>query len=123
MAASNITTTERLDSITDIKIKDSIPLILDLEGLNYDAWRVMFETHCIAYGVAHHLQDSNDKAPTMSDKTEWNHIDCMVKMWIYGTISEPVLLMIISKKNMTARELWKSIEALFQRPEGLVSNS
>ncbi|KAJ9540967.1 hypothetical protein OSB04_027473 [Centaurea solstitialis] len=43
---------------------------------------------------------------------EWKRLDSLVKIWIYGTISQPLLQMIL--KNTTAREVWTSLENLFR---------
>jgi len=36
-------------------IKAFIPLAVDLEELNYDSWRELFETQCITFGVLGHV--------------------------------------------------------------------
>lgn len=34
-------------------IKASVPLILGLKWLNYDAWRELFTTHCMGFDIDH----------------------------------------------------------------------
>ncbi|XP_023759175.1 uncharacterized protein LOC111907614 [Lactuca sativa] len=70
-------------------IRSSIPIILDLERMNYDSWHELFETHCSGFGVGHHLQPPAD--PASSDMEEWKRIDNIVKMWIYGMLSPSLL--------------------------------
>ncbi|XP_023729628.1 uncharacterized protein LOC111877339 [Lactuca sativa] len=90
-------------------IKSVVPLPLDLERLNYDAWRELFQTHCISYGVSDHLVIAKDKP----DDEEWNRINYVVKSWLYATLFESLLQMIL-KRNATASQIWKNLEDLFR---------
>lgn len=93
------------------QIKAYIPITLDMSKLNYDKWRELFETHCVSFGVVQHLDGSS--LPTPETEKEWKERDGLVKMWIYGTISDSIIDTVL-KKNATARELWLSIESLFR---------
>ncbi|KAJ9539439.1 hypothetical protein OSB04_032172 [Centaurea solstitialis] len=99
------TINQKLYGITNIKAY--VPLTLDLNELNYDAWRELFKTHCTGFGVAGHLDGSLN--PTDNNDTEWHKLDSLVKMWIYGTITQSLLTMIL-KKGATAQSVWKSLE-------------
>ncbi|EOA28899.1 hypothetical protein CARUB_v10025144mg, partial [Capsella rubella] len=92
------------------QIKAYIPITLDMSKLNYDKWRELFETHCLSFGVLDHIDGSSSSTP--ATEKVWKKRDGLVKMWIYGTISESILDTIL-KKNATARDLWLSIESLF----------
>lgn len=61
-------------------IKAYILFTLDIEHMNYDAWWDVFETHCIAFGVAEHLSPQDDKV-IVADKKEWDRVDALVKMF------------------------------------------
>ncbi|XP_010430939.2 PREDICTED: uncharacterized protein LOC104715205 [Camelina sativa] len=91
-------------------IKSYIPLVFYMQKMNYDAWRELFETHCLSFSVSGHLDGTSVHA-TPQD-TAWKERDGLVKMWIYGTIS-PSLLDTVLKSRCTARELWVTIENLF----------
>ncbi|CAL9217098.1 unnamed protein product, partial [Arabidopsis halleri] len=93
------------------QIKAYIPISLDMGKLNYDKWRELFETHCLSFGVLGHIDGSSSATPATAK--EWKERDGLVKMWIYGTISESILDTVL-KKNATARDLWLSIERLFR---------
>ena len=80
---------DKIYGITNIK--SYVPLILDLDRLNYDPWRELFKTHCIGYSVFDHL-DGTNLQPT--DK-EWCKVDSIVKQWIYGTLSQNLLQTIL----------------------------
>ncbi|KAJ9542450.1 hypothetical protein OSB04_028956 [Centaurea solstitialis] len=43
-------------------IKTYVPLVLDLDRLNYDAWRELFTTHCVGFDVIDHIDDSIPKS-------------------------------------------------------------
>ncbi|KAJ9543284.1 hypothetical protein OSB04_022991 [Centaurea solstitialis] len=94
-------------------IKSYIPLILDLEKLNYDAWREIFTTHCIGFDVIKHIDSTYDVPQTTPTDPEWTKLDSIVKLWIYGSITQALLQMVL-KKDTTARQVWLSIEKLFR---------
>lgn len=104
-------------------IKSYVPLLLDVDRMNYDAWRELFENHCKGFGVHRHLLPSvpsaeasistADKATGVNDKAEWEEMDAIVKGWIYGTLAQPLLQSII-KKNTTAHDVWTNLEKLFR---------
>ncbi|XP_010463365.1 PREDICTED: uncharacterized protein LOC104744036 [Camelina sativa] len=92
------------------QIKAYIPITLDMTKMNYDVWRELFETHYLTFGVLGHLNGSSTATP--ATKQQWTEHDGLVKMWIYGTISESILNTVL-KTKATARELWLTIEELF----------
>ncbi|XP_052623812.1 uncharacterized protein LOC128129200 [Lactuca sativa] len=92
-------------------IKSFVPLILDLNQLNYDYWRVLFETHCRAYGVYGHLDCSS--RPKDAKDEPWHNLDILVAMWIYVTLTQPLLTMVL-KSGYKARDVWKALEDLFR---------
>lgn len=93
------------------QIKAYIPIKLDMIKLNYQVWRELFETHCISFGVLGHIDGS--LLPTPDTEKEWKEHDGLVKMWIYGTISDSILETVLTTK-CTARDLWLKIENLFR---------
>ena len=98
--------TDRIYGITNIK--SYVPLLLDLDRLNYDSWKELFKTHCLGYSVYHHLT-SVDSDP---DDPEWVTVDNIVKQWIYGTLTQTVLQSVL-EPDSTAASVWKTIEDLF----------
>ncbi|PWA76349.1 hypothetical protein CTI12_AA236040 [Artemisia annua] len=83
-------------------IKKHVPLVLDLDQLNYDAWSELFTTHCYSFGVLGFLDGTI--AHTSNDANDWKKLDSLVKVWIYGTISTS-LLQTVLKKNVTAKDV------------------
>ena len=92
-------------------IKSYIPLVLDMQKMNYDAWRELVETHCLSFGVSGHLDGTS--LPANAEDTPWKERDGLVKMSIYGTISSSLLDMVL-KTRCSARDLWVIIENLFR---------
>ncbi|XP_010463138.1 PREDICTED: uncharacterized protein LOC104743790 [Camelina sativa] len=93
------------------QIRAYVSIVLDMDKLNYDTWRELFETHCLTFGILGHLDGTS--APTSSDRVSWTEHDGLVKMWIYGTIFESILDTVLKTKCI-ARDLWLAIENLFR---------
>ncbi|GJZ83426.1 ribonuclease H-like domain-containing protein [Tanacetum coccineum] len=91
-------------------IKSHVPLVLDLDQLNYDAWCELFTSHCHSFGV-HGLLDGTFVS-TSDNAAEWKKLDSLVKVRIYGTISTS-LLQTVLKKNVSAKDVWMSLQDLF----------
>ena len=83
--------TDKIYGITNIK--SYVPLTLDLDKLNYDAWHQLFKTHCVGYKVFDHLEPSPipDGAKAPEKHADWDTVDAIVKQWIYGTLTQPLL--------------------------------
>ncbi|EOA14367.1 hypothetical protein CARUB_v10027552mg [Capsella rubella] len=98
-------------SLTLTQIKAHIPIILDMNQVNYDIWRELFEMHCHSFTCLGHLDGTSVSAGP--DDTQWSQIDGTINMWIYGTISESLLKTVL-KTKCTAREMWTTIENFFR---------
>ncbi|XP_010442221.1 PREDICTED: uncharacterized protein LOC104725288 [Camelina sativa] len=109
MAETTLAAYEKSFGITQIRAY--IFVTLDLNKLNYEVWRELFETHCLSFSVLGHIDGSSSLTP-MTEK-RWKERDGLVKMWIYGTITDSLLDTII-KVGCTARDLWISLENLFR---------
>lgn len=103
-----------------INIKHVVPLVLDLDQMNYDSWRELFEIHCIGYGVDDHLRpppapstEPADKEKSESAKITWTRMDSIVKSWLYGTLSTSLLHMIF-QKSASAFDIWNNLEKVFR---------
>lgn len=97
MAAMNI---EGDFGVTNIK--SHIPLILDLDDHNYDAWHELFSTHCLTFDVAGHIDGTS--VPDGDNDVQWNKRDGLVKLWIYGTLA-PALFKSSFETGGTARDI------------------
>ncbi|KAL7601862.1 uncharacterized protein LOC111877969 [Lactuca sativa] len=95
-----------------INIKHVVPLVLDLDRMNYDIWRKLFEIHCIGYGVKDHLEPPKEKI--FAEKNdEWTRLDAIVKSWMYGTLKIS-LLHLIFEKQKTTYDAWLKLEKVFR---------
>lgn len=103
-----------------INIKHVFPIVLKLGQMNYAIWRLLFEIHCIGYGVADHLtppvlpsssfaEKPTENAIPITKTPTWQRNDSIVKSLIYATLSLP-LLHLIFKKKTPACEVWVTIE-------------
>ncbi|XP_013624127.1 PREDICTED: serum factor response D-like [Brassica oleracea var. oleracea] len=108
MAATN-TSTERVFGVTNIKTH--IPLILDLDECNYDAWRELLLMHCLTFDVLGHIDGSS--TPTGDDDVAWHKRDAIVKFWLYGTLAKP-LFKSTFQKGGNAHDVWSRIENQFR---------
>ncbi|XP_010474174.1 PREDICTED: uncharacterized protein LOC104753651 [Camelina sativa] len=100
---------ERAFGVTNIK--SHIPLILDMDDHNYDAWRELFLTHCLTFDVLGHVDGTS--TPANANDQTWLKRDGLVKLWIYGTLA-PLLFKSSFKTGGTARDNWLRIENQFR---------
>lgn len=77
-------------------IRSYVPITLDLEYLNYESWRDLFEAYYISFGFNHHLTNS----PPTKPSTDWSKLESLIKICLYGTIKK-YLIQMIFKKGMT----------------------
>lgn len=92
-------------------IKTFVPLVLDLTTYNYDTWSDLFTAHCIAYEVLDHIDDMYDVRTPPTD-AEWTQLDSMVKLWLFGSISQNLISTAYSTKA-TARKVWLNLSVIF----------
>nr|GEY99129.1 hybrid signal transduction histidine kinase M [Tanacetum cinerariifolium] len=101
-------TNEKPYGITNIKTY--IPLTLDIDELNYDSWSEIFTLHCKSFGVLQFLEGTSS-SPNQTNE-EWGKLDSLIKLWIFETISKPLLQRAL-KKNKSASEVWKMLKDVF----------
>lgn len=115
-------------ALTVSNIKTHIPLLLEKDSPHFNTWKTLFQVHCQAYEVADHLlpRPAPAPAPLPSDPAAaalaeaqaatadqlWNRVDALVKQWIYATVSQP-LLRIIIQPAQTAHDAWLAVEREF----------
>lgn len=98
------------DNIYGIQnIKSYVPLLLDLNRLNYESWKELFKTHCIGYKVFNHLDGSSTN--TTKDPKQDTIVN-IVRQWLYRTLTQLVLQSNI-KLSATVADVWKDKEDLF----------
>lgn len=78
-----------------------------LDECNYDAWRELLVMHCLTFDVLGYVDGSS--TPTGGDDTAWHKRDAIVKLWLYGTLAQPLFKYTV-KKGGTAHDVWARIE-------------
>jgi len=89
-------------------IRALVPLLLDVTSTFYPRWRESFLLTVGKYSLNRHVL-SDTGVPTSAD---WVRMDCVVRTWLLGTISDD-LADTISERNTTARRMWLAIESQF----------
>ncbi|WVZ71260.1 hypothetical protein U9M48_019869 [Paspalum notatum var. saurae] len=96
-------------AIQSINIKSVIPFNLEFRPSNYSKWSELFSVLLRRFNLTKHV---NGKGTATGD-ADWAANDSAVVSWIYGSVSDTVLGMII-KKDISARDLWVRVENLYR---------
>lgn len=95
-------------STTVTNIKTCIPVTLDYD--QYNNWLTLFQLNCHANLVIDHILPPSPSAATITSlsdtkkaaaKQHWQHLDDIVRQWIYDTISNDLLNTIIDQDDTT----------------------
>ena len=102
-------------------IKNSIPITLEMENVQYSTWAELFKVHAKSNKVLHHIlppaKGKEQPSPsTDAEKELWATLDATVLSWIYSTISRDLLNTII-EPDSTAMEAWDRLRDIFQDNE------
>lgn len=111
-------------------IRNHIPVILEMETVQYSTWAELFKVHARSNNVLHHIIPSTTKEPSTPitsssttgtgatqvvevDADMWSTLDATVLSWIYATISNDLLHTII-ELDATTMEAWERLRDIFQ---------
>ena len=89
-------------------IPSLIPIVLDVSG-NYARWRDQFLLVVGKFSLRDHVLSD---APLAAAQPDWARMDCVVKFWILGSISDD-LADTISTGAISARDAWLAVETQF----------
>jgi len=91
-------------------IRSLVPVVLDINSSSY-RWREQFLLTLGRYQLQDHVLQ--DRPARISP--DWTRIDCIVWSWLYGTLSNDLVDIVLSKSahGSTARTTWLAIEAQF----------
>ncbi|XP_048492657.1 uncharacterized protein LOC125493389 [Beta vulgaris subsp. vulgaris] len=95
-----------------LNIKQHLPLTLNLENVHYSSWAELFKITARANQVLDHIIPPAEP-PTITDKELWGRLDAIVLQWIYGTITEDLMLTIL-EPGSTAQQAWERLRDIFQ---------
>lgn len=96
-------------------VKALIPLVLEVDKVEYSPWATLFRNTAKVYRVLDHI-DSSITKPDISDDV-WDQLDAIVLQWIYSTISTSLLLKILDDKA-TTMSAWNRLRDIFQDNKG-----
>ncbi|KAF5786664.1 putative RNA-directed DNA polymerase [Helianthus annuus] len=86
--------------------------VLDGVKVTYSAWVKLFKLHAKGYRVLNHIDGTAGPAKADPTYESWVEIDAIVLQWIYGTLSDDLLVRILDADS-TARSAWEKIQAIF----------
>lgn len=89
-------------------IRALVPLVLDLNSAFFARWRESFLLTVGKFSLQQHLLSDD----TAHNSPDWARMDCVVRTWLLGTISDD-LADAISERGATARTTWLAIESQF----------
>ncbi|XP_021850454.2 uncharacterized protein [Spinacia oleracea] len=97
-------------------VKALIPLVLDVDNVQYTPWATLFRNTAKVYMVLDHI-DPNVKKPKDMDDDLWERLDAIVLQWLYGTISKELLLKVLDDKA-SALDIWNRLKKIFRDNRG-----
>ncbi|KAM0851931.1 hypothetical protein ACQ4PT_052104 [Festuca glaucescens] len=96
-------------NLRHVIIKQQVQVTLDLQRPTFTMWRRMFSLTLGQFGVLDHIDgDTNPH----HDDLEWVQDDFTIVSWLYTTVSEEILLLILTPDD-TAIAVWRRMENLF----------
>ncbi|KAI3800218.1 hypothetical protein L1987_35529 [Smallanthus sonchifolius] len=101
-------------TVTDIQRKIRI---LDGVKVSYSSWVKLFKLHAQGYKVMHHIDGTKAPAKTDPEYASWSEIDAIVLQWIYGTLSDDLLVRVLDSDS-TAFDAWSKIKSIFLNNKG-----
>ncbi|XP_073353769.1 uncharacterized protein [Aegilops tauschii subsp. strangulata] len=90
-------------------VRTHVPVVLDLQTSNFTKWRMLV---CVLHGKYDLLPHVNTVTAAADRTTDWTHDDYVIRLWIYGSISDEILYIIMAE-DQTAQEAWTLITNLF----------
>uniref|UniRef100_A0ACD5ZU54 Uncharacterized protein n=1 Tax=Avena sativa TaxID=4498 RepID=A0ACD5ZU54_AVESA len=96
-------------NLRHVIIKQQVQVTLDLQRPSFTMWRRLFTVTLGQFGVLDHVDGDTD--PRHEDP-EWVQDDYTIVSWLYSTVSEEILSLIITPDD-TAFAVWRRIENLF----------
>uniref|UniRef100_A0ACD5WC87 Uncharacterized protein n=1 Tax=Avena sativa TaxID=4498 RepID=A0ACD5WC87_AVESA len=96
-------------NLRHVIIKQQVQITLDLQRPSFTMWRRLFIVTLGQFGVLAHVDDD---APPQHDDPEWVQDDYTIVSWLYSTVSEEILSLIMTPDD-TSFAVWRRIENLF----------
>ena len=74
---------------------------------------------CGKFGLMRHIDDTLPPSSADPLRSAWEQMDCCVRSWIYGSVSEAVLDFTMGDDDQIALDLWVAISKNFQSNKAL----
>ncbi|XP_035844564.1 uncharacterized protein LOC110937409 isoform X2 [Helianthus annuus] len=91
--------------------------VLDGVKVSYPSWVKLFTLHAEGYDVVDHIDGTPAPAKEAAEFASWKKIDAVVLQWIYGTLSDDLLVRVLEDKS-TAYAAWERVKNLFLNNKG-----
>ncbi|KAF5778428.1 hypothetical protein HanRHA438_Chr12g0558761 [Helianthus annuus] len=91
--------------------------VLDGKNVSYSSWVKLFQLHARGYEVLDHIDGTEAPAKADPNYDSWLKIDSIVLQWIYGTLSDDLLVRVLETES-TALEAWNRIKKIFLNNKG-----
>ncbi|CAH1424510.1 unnamed protein product [Lactuca virosa] len=85
--------------------------VLDGIKATYSSWVRLFKLHAQVYKVLTHIDGAAPPANTDPAYETWSKIDAIVLQWIYGTLSDDLLVRVLDQT--TALDAWNKVKDIF----------
>ena len=99
---------DKLMTITNLTTR--VPVLLDVDEMNYSSWTYFFQNLCRGYNLLDHILPASMDEATSSTKppptAEWLSIDTIILSWIFTTLSKPLQQRLVVENPKTAMEAW-----------------
>ncbi|GJZ38470.1 ribonuclease H-like domain-containing protein [Tanacetum coccineum] len=95
------------DKIIPFSIPNKVPIKLDLEKHNYNAWSSFSVIHLGSLGLKAHVESE-----TASTNPEWEQLDDLIKMWILSSLCDSLQEQVVTTPG-NAKKLWDRLKDLF----------
>nr|XP_020192648.1 keratin, type I cytoskeletal 9-like [Aegilops tauschii subsp. strangulata] len=98
-----------LPAVNIASVRTHVPVTLDLHASNFTKWRMLIRVLLGKYDLLSHINTATAEADRTTD---WVRKDYIVRSWLYGSISDEILDIIMAE-DQTAQEAWTLITNLF----------
>ncbi|KAJ9556387.1 LOW QUALITY PROTEIN: hypothetical protein OSB04_011001 [Centaurea solstitialis] len=93
--------------------------VLDVTKVSNSSWVKLFQLHELGYDVLNHIDGTKAPAEDSDEYAAWRKVDAIVLQWIYGSLSDELLIRVLESKSTTF-EAWTGIKNLFHNKKVLV---
>ncbi|XP_024961558.1 uncharacterized protein LOC112501996 [Cynara cardunculus var. scolymus] len=94
--------------VANIQIKIQV---LDETKVTYNSWVKLFKLHARGYKVLHHIDGTPPPAKTGTTYESWAEIDAIVLQWLYGNLSDDLLVRVLDTDTIVYKA-WHHLQEI-----------